>query len=725
MSVPSFLDKLKPSPAPLAQYLALYISDERVQAAVWQPLAGKTEIVSLGTPVEWDGDVATTNELISAVDATISSATEGLDSDPEEIVFGLAHNWVELSGIKPSKKDLLKNICRELSLKPIGYVVSTNAIVKYIKMQEGAPPSSLLIQLDRKTVTVSLVELGNITYTLTVPSSSHIAEDVAEALTRLPQDNTLPSRFIVVSAMENISDIVQSLTAYDYQEQFSFLHTPKIEALPKDVEVHATAIGGGSEVSQSLGFTPDQPTPPAEAVPETSVAPTSESTPSPVPASAFGFQPQSATEATALTSQPDPEPEITEPTPSIVAPASSRISLPQLPHFSLPNFTLPKFPTLPKLKFNYLFLLFPLLLIIFVGAMLFLLPTATITLYVQAKPLNETVNLTLDPNQATPDPVSRLVPVSRTTESETTSQTLAVSGKKTIGDPSRGEIVLYNRTTLPKTLSKGTQLTANNLRFTLDSDVTIASKSAGADYVDVPGKATAKITAATFGDAGNLKAGTEFSIASFSKDTYVGKNESALTGGNSREVTIFSEADRKTLEQQALTALLQQIKDNYALDTTVETQTVVIEDTAKITTSDYSAKIGEEASSVTAEMTLEVEVITYQVQDVRSLVESELGNSVPAGFTPAPLPPEIVIEDITDSSSSALTATANVTVYAMPTLESEALGALLKGKSRAKAESLLATLPNVVRSNIVISPPRLPFLPLNPRRLTINLTPAK
>ena len=180
MTVPNFLDKLTGKKEAVDKtFLALVLSDHRVQAAVWKVNASLTEIVSLGTPVEWDGDVATTNELIQAVDATISSATEGFDLEPDEIVLGLANAWVDSNGIKQSKKDLIKSICRELTLKPIGYVVIADTIVKYLKMQEGTPPTSLLIQVDQRSVTLSLVELGGIKYTISVGSSDEISSDVS------------------------------------------------------------------------------------------------------------------------------------------------------------------------------------------------------------------------------------------------------------------------------------------------------------------------------------------------------------------------------------------------------------------------------------------------------------------------------------------------------------------------------------------------------------------
>ena len=83
MELGNFLDKLKgKEKEEPKQFLALVLTDEVVQAAVWSVVEEKTEIIALGTPVEWDGDTGTTSELITAVDATISNAFVGLSEEP-------------------------------------------------------------------------------------------------------------------------------------------------------------------------------------------------------------------------------------------------------------------------------------------------------------------------------------------------------------------------------------------------------------------------------------------------------------------------------------------------------------------------------------------------------------------------------------------------------------------------------------------------------------------
>ncbi len=739
MSTPNFLDKLtgKKDPTPKT-FLALVLSDHRVQAAVWQVGVTGTEIVSLGTPVEWDGDVATTNELVSAVDGTISSATEGLELDPDEIVLGLANSWVESSGIKQSKKDLIKSICRELSLKPIGYVVLSDTIVKYLKMQEGAPPTSFLIQVDRRSVILSLVELGTIKYTVSVPAGSNVSQDVATAITKLPQDIALPSRFILVSAMENTSDLVQSLTAYDWQKSFSFLHTPKIEALPKDVEVHATAVAGGSEVASSLGFSIEAPV-----VKESSPPPQSDKAAAEAPslsASDLGFQPTKAQDLVTPSLKP-PTPEETEDLPKEEAPgvvdevaelgelppppkerARPVFQLPKLPQFHLPS--LPRFPSR--------FPLLPLILVVLVLAGLvgayYFVPQATVTLTLQAKPITETLTLTLKSEATTVDPQSAIIPAQLTRHEISGQDTIAVTGTKTIGDPARGEVTIYNRTTLPKTLLKGTTLTSGNLKFTLDSDVTVASKSAGADYVDVPGRANVKITAATFGTAGNLSSGTEFTVASFTKDSYVAKNDAALSGGTSQEVTVVTQSDQTKLLDSLTAKLESELAASFLSAQNGSTNYFVISEDLEVIKADYSRKLGDPATELSAEVTLSFGVLTYDQTDVATLVASTIDQSVPAGYRKTDLPPSVSLRDTTVLDNQDIQADAEITLYVSPILDEAAITQSLRGRRYTQATNLLASIPGVVDSHITLKPnlpPRLLALPRSASRITLLVETSK
>ncbi len=739
MALGNFLDKLKGNNTEAPKlYLALVLTDQLVQSAVWKVLEGKTEIVSLGTPVEWDGEVATTNELIQAVDATISSATEGVEPEPTEIILGLANSWAADSGIKGSKKDLIRSICKELVLKPLGYVVLSNCLVRYLKMQEGAPPTSILIQVDQREVSLSLVRLGRIESSVTLPATANIAADVAEGISRFATTENLPSRFVVVSGMENTSELVQSLTAYDWQESFAFLHTPKIEALPKDVEVHATAVAGGSEVAAALGFNLEIAEPDPTPITPTTLPPALEV----LSADQVGFGPvtleslappvvpqqvkEDEIEAVELQEEDEDVVEDEPQAESVVIPKKSFTipkvafklpSLPKLPHFG-------RFARLPIFAIGAVVLA----LAASVFGYLYLVPRAKVTLSVMTRPVEEMVDLTLSDKASSIDVANKTIPAKRSTQSISGNYSVPVSGTKTIGDPSRGEITIYNRTSLPKTLLKGTNITSGSVKFTLDSDATIASKSAGADYVDVPGKATVKITAASFGDTGNLKSGSEFIISTFAKDSFVGKNDAALTGGNSKEIAVVAATDKTTLVKELTSQLVKELKQNLALDATSTQEYFILENDYKISSEEYSAKVGEEAENLSGKLTLDLGVLTYDTADIQSLLAETIQQAIPSGYTKSDLPPTIELASSEVTEDQQVKAKIKLSIYLLPTVDTLNLASILKGKSKTAATTILDSIPNVTGSDISISPlnlpPRLGFLPLNSKNITFLLTPT-
>src|SRR3989339_1280797 len=150
MELGNFLGKLKgENKAEPKKFLALVLTDEVVQASVWSVVAETTEILAIGSPVEWDGDTGTTSELITAVDATISSATEGLEDEPSEVILGVPHSWTDKNGILGVKREFISKIRKELELQAIGYVVIAESVLSYLKIQEGTPSTSILIQVSR------------------------------------------------------------------------------------------------------------------------------------------------------------------------------------------------------------------------------------------------------------------------------------------------------------------------------------------------------------------------------------------------------------------------------------------------------------------------------------------------------------------------------------------------------------------------------------------------
>jgi hypothetical protein len=234
MELGNFLGKLKgeKQSAP-EQFLALILTDEVVQAAVWQVVNEVTEVVSIGTPVEWDGDTGTTSELVTAVDATISSATEGIEDEPTGIILGVPHSWTDKNGLLGVKREFIKTISKELELKTLGFVVITDSILSYLKMQEGTPTTSILIQVSRDELILVLVRLGRIEGVETIGRSDDVVTDVTEGIARFKVVDNLPSRLILFNSMHSLDDLIQNLLSVDWPAEVQLSPHPKSKLYPR------------------------------------------------------------------------------------------------------------------------------------------------------------------------------------------------------------------------------------------------------------------------------------------------------------------------------------------------------------------------------------------------------------------------------------------------------------------------------------------------------------
>ena len=108
MEINNLLTKIRhQQKEPLKQFLAINITEDTVQVAVWQVHSHKTEIVKLGSIEHWS---ESTESLIKAVDFSLSNAIEGIEQEPNEVVLGLPYSWVKENNIIPEKKDILKKL---------------------------------------------------------------------------------------------------------------------------------------------------------------------------------------------------------------------------------------------------------------------------------------------------------------------------------------------------------------------------------------------------------------------------------------------------------------------------------------------------------------------------------------------------------------------------------------------------------------------------------------
>ena len=750
MELTSFLKKLKGQPEQEPQlFLAVQIDDEFVKTAIWTVKDQATSLIAVGSTQDWDG--SSTEILTEAVDASLTVALGKLPpenpAEPNQVIFGLPETWVGSEGISPARLKDLKSICQKLELDPVGFVVTTEAISHYLKSKEGTPLSAILARISATEVTVSIIRLGNIEGTHVVGRSGDLAGDVREGLTRFGDQESLPARMIIYDGGEDsMEDLTQQLMAFDWQSYLPFLHMPHIEAVSEVFSITAIAVAGGSEVAKSLGFTITHISPP-----EPEIKPQPESEPA-TPVLELGRAEDDVSETIdeepdgTLISSPTERrrgsergslAERVEETPSRLPADSPRWpSSPSVP----PVLTLIKkavgriislvprrFPIkrLP-VKLNKLGVWVAIIIFLAVFGTITAakrLPKATLRLTFQSQTLNHKARVTVDPAADEVNPDTAVLPASQVTVTKSGQKTANTTGKKTVGDKAKGEVTIFNRRTDGgKTFSAGTVISADKLEFTLDSEVQVASASAGADYSIVPGKAKITVTARNFGPESNLAAGSEFQINTFSKSTYVAKNDLELSGGTKRDIQVAGAKDLSDIKKALLDELKSQAKNDIESET-ADRQVFSDTLTAAAETEKYSASAGEEAQSVSLELTAKVTALAVDKQNLRDLLSALLRDAIPQGFTLSLEDLKVDIENVA-AEGETVSFDAIVTAKLSPAVDRTEIIKMVLGKRPQAALAQVRQLPHFRGADLQILPKFpsfLQWLPGDEKRLNLEI----
>ncbi len=705
MALKNLLEKFTTKEAPAEHFFALNLSDETVRAAVWTVKEGQTQVVNLGKGAKWDGK--NQESLLKAADQSLSQASQELKPEPNGVIFGLPDTWTEKEAINPDKKTYLKLLCEELALKPLGFVVTDTAIMAYLKIEEGTPISAILIQLSSSEINLTLVKLGKIIGSQLVGRSGDLGADVEEGLSRFDKVDALPARIILYNGGGDFEEDKQQLLSYDWEDKLPFIHFPKVESLSSEITVRAVALAGGSEVAQSLGI--------EVKTEKQSKADTAET---------LGFVVGEDAAKTETKPEPEPEPQ-PQPEPELPA-AKPKLKL---------NFA-PMLTVLKKLKTVLGKLPSSRLPVILAGGFaalligLFLLywyvPKASVALYLEPQVVNQELELTLDPQASSVAAGSATLPVQLAEKTVSGSKTAPATGTKTIGDPAKGGVTLYNKTASTKTFPSGTVfLGPEQLAFTLDEETTVASRSAEEDSEGVititPGKADAKITASNIGPESNLASDSRLSFKQFSEDDYYAKT-SGLSGGTAREVKAVSEADRDQLETVLTNDLIDQAKNE--LKNSLGQDQVVIESKEKLSLADksFSAAEGEVADELTLDGQLDYQGVVYRQAELDLLLKEAIKTKIPENF---------VISEFSGlelGKVSDMTLPISYEAKLLPRLDFNEIKKNLKGRYPDKVEEYLVSLPQFVSADIQIRPnlPKaLKTLPRVTKNISLEIKPAQ
>src|SRR3972149_4044306 len=734
-------------------YLVLILRDEKARAVIFEELEGRVKIIGqkeehFSTSI----DEISQEELLEKLDKAISGAESTLPENiqTQKTIFGVKESWTDNDQIKKEYLGKLKKTSEELGLIPIGFLVISQAISHLLQKEEGAPVSAILTEINKKSVTVTLVRAGKSIETKSSEIHESIPFTVDTLLKHFNIPEILPSRIIIFNGKEDLS---QEFISHAWSKSLPFLHLPQIYSLPTGFDAKAVLFGAATQMgfevmekdipatTETQNETETQNFSALEKLSDSAVAREKNLIEEPIiyknlGASDFGF----AKDVDVAKMEFQEE----QPTRNVHQDDAGGKVIPQIDEeeYAIPNppkkpdniltlaintlaailgliFTIAEKINIKKiLSFatsGKLITVVPAILILIVALIVsyFLFLKATLEITVDPKILEQNKSVLFSTTKPT-DPTQKIIKGEFITTSEDGSVSTPATGKKDVGTPAKGTVIIYNDSDTARTLAEGTILKApNGLEFTLDSSTTIkavASHSANENLP--PEKTTTNATADQLGKESNLPSGTKFSVASLNTSEIIAIFATPFSGGTKKEVTVVSKSDSTKLEGD----LLKQLENNARKDLQEQVGqdkillSAFISET--LSSKSLNVKIGDEVNQVTLTGTVEYQGLSYDKNDMITFGKFLLSKDIPLDQEIDFNNIKASVLDIKNKNDEETEASLSIKALLLPKIDENKLTKDLKGKPFKTAEDVLYKLPQVANVKIKLSP-NLPLLPKN------------
>lgn len=676
------------------EYLcALVVAEDRIDGAIWEASKeGKVTVLKTAQKAyagDWEKGVDAADQVVTEIETALPTGTE-----LTKVVFGLYPEWVSEDHIRDTYLKKLKQLTTALSLVPQGFVELPIAVSHLLQKDEGTQQTVILVGVESKHVTLSLFKIGKLIGSVTEERTEAITADIEKMLATFTTVEVLPSRVLLYGSDTSLEKLKAELLNHPWQKKANFLHFPKIEVLNADFPVKAVAIASATEII------PQQPETTAEApsAGPAETAATSEEVEE--IAEDLGFVPESETP-----SKESSKKEVMVET--AVAEANVEpVSIPK-PHVpeaevkgKVPGFSLPKFsftfklPRFPKMGLAAIGVGLLLLLLGGWGGLYWLAPAATVRLLVTPQVFDKSETITVDAKATAVNTQDKILPGKPMTVEVTGTSKVDTTGKKTVGDKAKGEVTIYNKTLNTKLFKQGTVITAGKLKFTLNGDVNVASASEGVGSLTY-GTTKAEVTATDIGAAANVPSGTEFAFTDLPTTSYSARNEKAFAGGSSREISVVARDDQQSVREQTLAQITPQAEKELRQKLTAGQKLLDNSLQTKVLKEAFSKEIGEEADSVSADMTVSATGIIYQQDDFYTLLTAIISSNVPPNYEYKKEEAKFSVEGTPESKADTYIFTARIKVNLIPKVETADLTKKLAGRSISEATEYLRSQPTI------------------------------
>lgn len=677
--------------------------------------------------VSLDLESATTEDMISACDEAISSIELSLDEGKklEKTIFSVPYSWADSEGdIKKERLSQLKKLSVELALKPMGFIVTIEALIKYFQDKEGVPLSAIFVEETKDKVNLYLVKGGNIIEVQSGEVHEEVEKAVEHTLKRVENFKDLPARMILLYH-DDIEARQQDFLSHPWTNDRLFMHLPQISLMEKGFENEAVVDAIASQLDAQISDKVEVAS--AEIIDgeASNVLDEKEN---------FGFM----KERDAAFIQEEREEENTE---EIKVSGISNDS-PKFDKVEDENeggggvigvllATILSFPkkalgftkggvTLPaRLRTFFIPIGAVLIFIVFMVVYFFVFLRAEVVVFLQGEVVKDevVVNLSEEDDTSYGDKILRIDAIEQEVTGSVSQNT---TGVEEVGESATGEVTILSSLGQNSTIDAGTVLTSSNgLSFTLDDDVTIASSSGVSDIKSVK----AKVTAEEIGKEYNLPSATKFSVTGFSSTSVEAKNDTAFAGGTKEEKQIVANADIKALEEKLLDELFENAITAARAKVGADEEIISVLLDSTIEDKNYSAKVGDEATLLELEATVRYTLGVYKKAEAEKFINDAKGGQVPEGLVISEEDSKISLGDI-DQTGTRITGQLVYEVLYRPDIDIDSIAGEVAGKTSNSAIEYLKGIEGVSDATVIFrnKPPLLPsILPVNEAHTEVKI----
>ena len=354
------------------------------------------------------------------------------------------------------------------------------------------------------------------------------------------------------------------------------------------------------------------------------------------------------------------------------------------------------------------------------------LPSAVVTITLQAEEISTTVNIIADTTAQSVDITNQVIPAQVIRVTVETTASVPTTGIQNLDSaPARGVVTFTNQTDTAVDIPANTTLSTSAgipILFRTISSTTLPSGIGQRIDINV------EATQASLGSVGNVEAGMINSVIGPLDEAVTVINLASTSGGENRSVNVVADSDmlnllnsvRVQLQSLAYTEIQTRITDNQL----IIIESIRIEEERNDWTT-YSHDIGDVTNELSLTLRAVVSAMVVDDRFGRQITLAQLSSQIPAGQS---LQPESVTYTrgpiISQESASRVTFTATSTAQVVQQFDASQLGEQLAGRSLADAQRLLASQLDIQPDSapqITLSPDGFSQMPILPIRIEVQV----